>query len=91
MEVGESCKVFQYLFCLKFLVEIGSFICVCILCELSSHNPLESHRIGNLSNYFYVAENTTDPIKFINNYNNYNNNINFLDCVNVKVEYFNRF
>lgn len=38
---------------LKDLVDIGNFVCVCILVHLSHKNPFESHYIGNLSNYFY--------------------------------------
>ena len=38
---------------LKGLSDISSFICVCILVNLSHKNPLESHYIGNLSKYFY--------------------------------------
>lgn len=38
---------------LRDLVEIGIFICVCILVSLSSKDPFKSHFIGNMSNYFY--------------------------------------
>ena len=45
-----SCSI-----CLKglnFLIDLGIFICICILCSLSSSNPLKSHIIGNETNYF---------------------------------------
>ena len=49
----EELKIcYKFSMTLKFLVEIGCFICVCILCSMSSKNPLENHLIGNLSNYF---------------------------------------
>ena len=35
------------------------FICTCILCSLSSSNPLESHIIGNITNYFNTIPNNT--------------------------------
>ena len=44
---------------LKELIDIGSFICLCILVHSSNKNPFESHRIGNLSDYFYGEENST--------------------------------
>ena len=51
--------------CLKFLnalVELGIFICICILCSLSSKNPLKSHIIGDETNYFYSPLNTNVTI-----------------------------
>ena len=47
---------------LKSLVEIACFICDCILCGLSSKNPLETHTIGNLTSYCNVEANTPNPI-----------------------------
>ena len=38
-------------FILRFLIEIASFICVCILVSLSKNDPFEEHIIGNLSKY----------------------------------------
>ena len=37
---------------LRYLIEIASFICVCILVSLSKNDPFEEHIIGNLSEYF---------------------------------------
>ena len=52
MEIFISClSLLLSLF--KELVDIGSFVCVCILVHSSHKNPFESHRIGNLSDYFY--------------------------------------
>lgn len=55
--------------CLKFTAELSCFICVCILCGLSSNNPFESHYIRDLTNYFYFPHNTSIPKenKHINN------------------------
>jgi len=39
-------------FILRYLIEIASFICVCILVSLSKNDPFEEHTIGNLSKYF---------------------------------------
>lgn len=36
---------------LRYLIEIASFICVCILVSLSKNDPFEEHTIGNLSKY----------------------------------------
>ena len=55
----QTCKFYECTYGLKFIVEIGCFVCVCILCGLSSKNPFENHVIANLSNYFYNEENTT--------------------------------
>ena len=44
---------------LKSLFQIGCFVCICILCKMSSKNPFESYIIGNLTNYFYVEETYT--------------------------------
>ena len=35
------------------LVNLGIFICICILCSLSSKEPFKSHIIGDINNYFY--------------------------------------
>ena len=48
-----SCKnCSKLLKCVETLIEIGIFVCVCILCSLSSKDPFKSHRIGNITNYF---------------------------------------
>ena len=41
------------------LVQLGIFICVCILCSLSSKEPFKSHVIGDINNYFYESSNAT--------------------------------
>ena len=66
----QTCKFYECTYGLKFIVEIGCFVCVCILCGLSSKNPFESHVIANLSNYFYDEENTTTLIANKRKYNN---------------------
>lgn len=66
-------KFFACFFCLKLLAEIGCFVCICILCSLSSKNPFENHTIGNLSNYFYEPVNTTSSIINKAKYNNERN------------------
>ena len=50
------CLVFCPIFIIKFAFEIGCFVCVCILVNLSSNNPFESHVIGNLTTYFYEGQ-----------------------------------
>ena len=42
------------------LVQLGIFICVCILCSLSSKEPFKSHIIGDINNYFYESSISTD-------------------------------
>ena len=52
-EKKNPCKI-----CLKSLeaiVQLGIFICVCILCSLSSKEPFKSHIIGDISNYFHES------------------------------------
>ena len=61
---------------LKILVEIGCFICVFILCSMSSKNPLENHLIGNLSNYF--LDTVYDTALNINNFTNNNGIFNHI-------------
>ncbi len=41
-------------------IELACFICVCILCHISSKNPFKNHIIGDISNYFYIIEEKTD-------------------------------
>ena len=63
MELFISCLLFL-ISLLKESTDIGSFVCVCILVDSSNKNPFDSHRIGNLSNYFY-GEETSALIKRI--------------------------
>ncbi len=42
------------------LVQLGIFICVCILSSLSSKEPFKSHIIGDINNYFYESSISTD-------------------------------
>lgn len=51
---------------LKMLVELACYICVFILCGLSRKNPLESHIIGDLSNYFFDAPKNSTNANIIN-------------------------
>ena len=37
--------------CLNLLIDLGIFVCICILCGLSSSNPLKSHKIGKETEY----------------------------------------
>ena len=62
-------KLSHCLFLLKAMVEIASFICVCILGRYSSNNPFESHIIGDLNNYFYGIEENISLNYFNNKYN----------------------
>ena len=57
----EECYVFQCII-LKLFVELGGFICICILCGLSAKNPFESHKILNVSYYFYESSNISTNI-----------------------------
>ena len=46
--------------CMKLLdalVNLGIFVCVCILCSLSRKNPFKSHRIGDINIYFKPTSN----------------------------------
>ena len=56
----EKCS--NFIKCLGNLVELGVFICICILCSLSSKNPFKSHVIGDVSNYFTININETQCI-----------------------------
>ena len=50
------------IYLLKSFAEIGVFVCICILCSLSSDFPFESHIIGNFTDYFYTTSNTATLI-----------------------------
>ena len=41
-------------------IELACFICVCILCHISSKNPFKNHIIGDISNYFINIKENTD-------------------------------
>lgn len=47
---------------IKYLLELGFLICICLLWKLSSNNAFESHLIGNLTNYFYFVSDSTISI-----------------------------
>ena len=66
------CKLISFILCLKLLAELACFICICILCDLSSKNPFKNHKIGNLTIYFTDAE------------NNITSNINKLGYIDMK-------
>ena len=73
--MDHSCIFVCIIYLLKSFLEFGSFICVCILCNLSKKNPFEKHYIGDLSNYFKDEINTSIPITS-NEYIIFNNRIN---------------
>ena len=62
----KKCNILSSIFYLKLFIEIGSFICVCILVKISKNDPFEKHRIGDLDQYFYHSLN-------LRNKRNYNN------------------
>lgn len=47
---------------LNILLDIGSFICICILVSISSKNPFQSHIIGDIDKYYnsYPVNTTFD-------------------------------
>jgi len=47
-----DCNCSKFLKSLDGLIQIGIFVCICILCSLSSKDPFKSHRIGNITSYF---------------------------------------
>ena len=59
---------------LKFAVNLGSFICICILVNSSRKNPFESHIIGNMTDYYIFENNTKINIQNKGKYNNFFNN-----------------
>ena len=63
-----------YIFFLNICVEIACFICVCILCHISSKNPFKNHIVGDLNNYFYIIEENTDEILSMENPRNIDSN-----------------
>ena len=46
-------KCTDFIDILRFGVEVGIFICICILVSLSSKDPFKSHIFGQMSNYFF--------------------------------------
>ena len=56
---------YSFFNCLKILklfdalIQIGIFVCICILCSLSSKDPFKSHIIGNITTYFNGDYNTS--------------------------------
>lgn len=62
-EKEKKCNIFKSIFGLKMAIEIANFVCICILVNLSRDNPLESHYIGDLSNYYHdISYNNDDNI-----------------------------
>ena len=54
---------FHPIMCIMFFnicIELACFICVCILCHISSKNPFKNHIIGDISNYFINIKENTD-------------------------------
>ena len=64
----------------KFLVELCSFACVCVLCNISKKNPFEDQLIDNLSNYFI----SNDEININNSTINNKYNKIFINRVNIE-------
>ena len=58
---AEECYIYQCIL-LKLFLELAGFICICILCGLSSKNPFESHIILDVSYYFYESSNISTNI-----------------------------
>ena len=80
--------------CLSLPLDIGAFVCICIIVSLSSNNPFKSHIIGAIDNYFYDFSNSTfeDDNSAFNNSNikeniNHDNKIsqNFTNYKNLKL------
>ena len=77
---GEKNPELKPKFCIKCLcvpLDIGAFVCICIIVSLSSNNPFKSHIIGAIDNYFYDFSNSTfeDDNSAFNN-SNIKENIN---------------
>ena len=68
---------------LNLLIDLGIFICICILCGLSSSNPLKSHKIGNETEYFFSPLNYNISITD-------NSSLDDYDFENFKGKYENR-
>ena len=61
---------FHPIMCMIFFnicIELACFICVCILCHISSKNPFKNHIIGDISNYFNIIEEKTDETPILDN------------------------
>ena len=59
--MGRHCNLFLTIFAFKLLIELGNFICICIIVDSSKKNPFDSYSIINLTNYFYDAPGSTIP------------------------------
>lgn len=50
----------------RYLVELASFVCVCIIVHSTKSNPFEKHIIGNLTDYFFNIENISTSVNVTN-------------------------
>ena len=69
MNPYDACCFCTILF-LKRMVDLGSFICICILCHSSRKDPFDTHFIGNMTNYFFHEINYKNNITNQTEYNN---------------------
>ena len=58
------------IFCLNTCIELACFICIIILCHISSKNPFKNHIIGDLRNYFTIIEENNDETLILRNIRN---------------------
>jgi len=64
--MAKKCQLLSSIFYLKFFIEIGCFICVCILVDISKDDPFEKHIIGDLNLYFIDSLNTLNKRAYTN-------------------------
>ena len=64
--MNNKCQPLSLIFYSKLLIEIGCFICVCILVDISKDDPFKKHIIGDLNLYFSDSLNTKYKRKYIN-------------------------
>ena len=71
----KDCNLNIIFLCPKMLVEIGSFVCICILVHLSKTNPFKVHIIGDLTLYFNDVDKENITIDDINTNISITNNV----------------
>ena len=54
----KKCQLLASIFYFKLLIEIGCFICVCILVDISKDDPFKKNIIGDLNLYFFDSLST---------------------------------
>lgn len=62
----KKCQLLSSIFYFKLLIEIGCFICVCILVDISKDDPFKKHIIGDLNLYFFDSLSTISKKKYTN-------------------------